>query len=286
MGKVILHMLSKVFLYCFVFIFLIPGINFSDSFAENKPNRIISLSPSLTEILFAINADQQVIAVDSYSNFPQNAPTTSLSAHEPNMEAIASLNPDLVVLSYDIGDLTSGLNTAGIATLLLKAPLEFDGIQQQIMILGESTGNSKEAGKLAIEMQNEMARLKLVREKKKPVRIYHEIDENYYSASSFSFIGSIYKMLNLINIADKADKARYGYPKLSPEFIIASNPELIVLPGKTENDLKKIMKRPGWKHIDAVKNDKFLRIDSDIASRWGPRVVDFAYSVVKFLEGQ
>lgn len=91
-------------------------------------------------------------------------------------------------------------------------------------------------------------------------------------------------MLNLTNIADEADKEGYGYPKLSPEYIISSNPDLIILPGKTSDHIVKMIKRPGWKHISAVKNNKFLRIESDIASRWGPRLTEFANSIVDFLE--
>jgi iron complex transport system substrate-binding protein len=91
-------------------------------------------------------------------------------------------------------------------------------------------------------------------------------------------------MLNLTNIADTADKGGHGYPKLSPEYIISSNPDLIILPGKKSSHIEKIIQRPGWKHISAVKNNKFFQVESDIASRWGPRVPEFANSIVDFLE--
>ena len=89
------------------------------SIPDSRPNKIVSISPSLTEILFAIGAGSSIVAVDSFSNYPRGAPITDLSAYEPNMEAIASYNPDLVVLSYDVGNLVKGLNTIGVRTVLL-----------------------------------------------------------------------------------------------------------------------------------------------------------------------
>lgn len=284
MVKFILRALLPILQHFFLLISICLGINAPNALAENKPSKIISLSPSLTEILFAIGAAPQVIAVDSQSNFPRNVPRTRLSAYEPNLEAIASFKPDLVVLSYDISDAVKGLNLVGIDTLLLPTPKDFNEILKQILVLGESTGNIEKANKLIIYMKKKMRRLTAVREKRRTMKIYHEIDENYYSASSFSFIGSIYQMLNLTNIADNADKGGYGYPKLSPEYIISSNPDVIILPGKNSGYIGKIMKRPGWKHISAVRNKKFLRVEPDIASRWGPRVPEFANSIVGFLE--
>ena len=270
-------------------IFLILFLNsvaFSTSaFGDSRPERIISISPSLTEILFAIGAGAQVVAVDNYSNYPPEAPTTSLSAYEPNMEAISAFDPDLVVLSYDIGDLVKGLNTVGIETMLLPAAVDFEGIIFRVEELGKRTGNAENAIKVAGKMKTEMEELIDSRKGGKPLRVYHEIDENYYSASSNSFIGSIYGLLNLVNIADKADKEGYGYPKLSPEYILSENPEIIILPGKDLEYINKIKTRPGWSAIDAVVEENFLLLDPDIGSRWGPRIIDFAKSVVKQTEG-
>ncbi len=254
---------------------------FTSALANSKPERIVSISPSLTEILFAIGAGSQVIAVDSYSNYPPEAPITSLSALEPNMEAIAAFNPDLVVLSYDVGDLVKGLNKIGIETMLLPAATDFEDILMQVKNLGKRTGNIEQADGLAAEMKSDMENLMYTTQSKGSLRIYHEIDENFYSPSSSSFIGSIYQLLNFTNIADQADKDGYGYPKLSPEYILSSNPSMIVLPGKDQDYLNKLKSRPGWSAIDAVKEDRFLILDEDIGSRWGPRIIDFAKAIVK-----
>ncbi|MEE2774280.1 MAG: ABC transporter substrate-binding protein [Pseudomonadota bacterium] len=248
--------------------------------ANNRPERIVSISPSLTEILFAIGAGQQVVAVDNISNYPPDAPTSPLSAMEPNMEAIATFEPDLVVLSYDIGGLVKGLNTIGINTILLPAALNFEEILNQIIELGQVTGNLDQARELVEEMNTEMTSLISMRKSKVRMSVYHEIDENYYSPSTNSFIGSIYRLLNLHNIADQADKDGVGYPKLSPEYILSSNPGMIILPGKTPEYVAKLKNRPGWSAIDAVKQERFLIIDPDIGSRWGPRIVAFAKAVV------
>ena len=261
-----------------IIIFPTLGTNAS---TDTKPKKILSMSPSLTEILFAVGAGSQIIAVDDKSTYPPEAPVTSLSSFEPNMEAIASYKPDLVVLSYDIGDLIKGLNTIGIETMLLPAPVNFEGILQQIRNVGKQTGNIEQSNQLTNEMTSQMKDLITSIEGERQIKIYHEIDENYYSASSQSFIGNIYKLLNFINIADQANSDSNGYPKLSPEYILLSNPDIIILPGKDSNYIEKLKKRPGWLAMDAVKKDRLLIIDADIGSRWGPRIIDFAKEIVK-----
>ena len=255
----------------------------TNGFTDTKPLRIVSISPSLTEILFAIGAGTQVVAVDSYSNYPKEAPITLLSSLQPSIEAIATFEPDLVLLSYDIGDLVKGLNTVGIETMLMPAPVEFEEILLQIKNIGRRTGNFEESNKLVNKMKIEMKNLIELMKTKSQIKIYHEIDENYYTASSNSFIGSIYKLLGVTNIADQADKDGNGYPKLSPEYILLSNPDVIILQGKDSNYIDKLKKRPGWLSINAVKKDRLLIIDPDIGSRWGPRIIDFAKVIVRQL---
>ena len=119
--------------------------------------RIISLSPTATEILFAIGAGEQVVAVDDQSNFPSNAPVTDLSGYTPNVEAIAAYDPDLVVTSYDPGDLVDGLNVLGIKPLIQSAAMTLEDTYSQIIELGELTGHSKEAEKLNKEIQSSVS---------------------------------------------------------------------------------------------------------------------------------
>ncbi len=264
-----------------VFVLLINSIFLKASFSETLPKRIVSLSPSLTEILFSIGAGPQVIAVDTYSNYPPEAPTTRLSSMEPNLEAISKYNPDLVLLSYDIGNVVEALKKVGINTILLPAAKNFEDILVQIRYLGKKTGNEEKSNLIAEKLKIEMESLISKRKKEKRLRVYHELDENYYSASINSFIGNIYYLLNFENIADIADKESLGYPKLSPEHILFSNPEIIILTNRNKEYINDVKKRPGWSTLDAIKQNNFIILSPDIGSRWGPRIVEFAKEVVK-----
>ena len=263
-------------------IFLLVILASAHEINGSSPKRIISLSPSITEILFEIGSGNKVIAVDNLSNYPNEAPITDISAYDPNVEAISLLNPDLVILSYNIKNLKAALKKIGIETIYLPAPLNFEDILDQIDYLGLQTGNEDKAKKLISKMKNRMKTLQKLRENEKATKIYHEIDPNYYSPSKFSFIGDIYQKLNYKNVADKADISNLGYPKLSPELIISENPDLIVLPGKDNKYVEKIKLRPGWSYIEAVKKNNFLLTNNDIASRWGPRIINFASILVEY----
>lgn len=263
-------------------IFLLVILASAHEINGSSPKRIISLSPSITEILFEIGSGNQVIAVDNLSNYPNEAPITDISAYDPNVEAISLLNPDLVILSYNIKNLKAALKKIGIETIYLPAPLNFEDILDQIDYLGLQTGNEDKAKKLISKMKNRMKTLQKLRENETATKIYHEIDPNYYSPSKFSFIGDIYQKLNYKNVADKADISNLGYPKLSPELIISENPDLIVLPGKDNKYVEKVKLRPGWGYIEAVKKNNFLLTNNDIASRWGPRILNFASILVEY----
>ncbi len=263
-------------------IFLLVILASAHEINGSSPKRIISLSPSITEILFEIGSGNQVIAVDNLSNYPNEAPISDISAYDPNVEAISLLNPDLVILSYNIKNLKNALKKIGIETIYLPAPLNFEDILEQIDYLGLQTGNEDKAKKLISKMKNRMKTLQKLRENEKATKIYHEIDPNYYSPSKFSFIGDIYQKLNFKNVANKADISNLGYPKLSPELIISENPDLIVLPGKDNKYVEKVKLRPGWDYIEAVKKNNFLLTNNDIASRWGPRILNFASILVEY----
>ena len=235
--------------------------------------RIISLSPTATEILFAIGAGEQVVAVDDQSNFPSNAPVTDLSGYTPNVEAIAAYDPDLVVTSYDPGDLVDGLNVLGIKPLIQSAAMTLEDTYSQIIELGDLTGHSKEAEKLNKEIQSSVSS---VTPSGNGLTYYHEVDNTLYSTTSKTFLGQLYDLLGLVNIADPADEDGFGWPQLSSEFIVDTDPDLIFL---ADADLgespQTVSSRPGWSSMQAVTEGRIIVLDTGIASRWGPRVVDF-----------
>jgi iron complex transport system substrate-binding protein len=248
------------------------------------PHRIISLSPSSTESLFAIGAGAQVVAVDDQSDYPKRAPRTTLSGFTPNVEAIAGYRPDLVVLSGDEGGVIEGLHRLGIRVLLQAAPKNLAGAYAEIRQLGAVTGHPKTAKRLVRRMKAQIART-LKSSRKPRESVYHELTPDYYSATSKTFIGRIYKLFGLRNIADAADSTSSEYPQLSGEYVISANPSLIVLAdsrccGQTPSS---VAARPGWSGLAAVRRNAVVAIDDSIASRWGPRIVNFVSAVGKAL---
>ncbi|HET7466878.1 MAG TPA: ABC transporter substrate-binding protein [Candidatus Dormibacteraeota bacterium] len=247
-----------------------------------EPHRIVSLSPTATEMLFAIDAGPQVVAVDDQSNFPANAPMTKLSGFQPNVEAIVAYKPDLVVAADDTGGIVHALGQLSIATLIEPAAHNLEDSYAQIDQLGAATGHVPEAQALVKKMRAEIAKAtSLVAKPSRPLKVYHELDDTYYSATSKTFIGQVYQLLGLTNIADGATGAAADYPQLSSEYIVSSNPDLIVLADTKccRQDVSSVGARPGWSGIAAVKSGQVIGVDDDIASRWGPRVVDFLITV-------
>jgi iron complex transport system substrate-binding protein len=252
--------------------------------AAATPHRIVSLSPTGTESLFAIGAGKQVVAVDDQSDFPKRAPKTSLSGYTPNVEAIAGYRPDLVVLSGDANGVVGGLRKIGIRVLLQPAATNLAGAYAQIAQLGAITGHKRGSAALVARMKRAISQtVKLV--PKRSMSVYHELDPTYFSATSKTFIGRIYKLFGLRNIADAADSSGSGYPQLSGEYILSSNPSLIVLADTRccGQSATAVAARPGWNGLSAVRNHRVVGIDDSIASRWGPRIVSFVQAVGKVL---
>lgn len=263
-------------------------VTVGDVTIEARPERIVSLSPAATEILFAIGAGDQVVAVDDQSNFPGDAPVTDLSGYQPNVEAIATYEPDLVVFANDLNDLAAGLAATGIPGLLQPAAMTLDDTYAQIEQLGRATGRTREAADLVADMRTEIEVLSasLPSFEERPT-YYHELDDTYYTVTSTTFIGQIYALLGLENIADPADTEGTGYPQLSAEAIIAADPDLIFLADTKccGQNASTVAKRPGWDKITAVRTGNVIELDDDVASRWGPRVVDLLRAAAAAVEG-
>jgi cobalamin transport system substrate-binding protein len=248
------------------------------------PHRIISLSPTATESLFAIGAGKQVVAVDNQSDFPKKAPRTSLSGFTPNVEAIAGYNPDLVVVQYDSGGVVEALRKLNLRVLVQPSAKNLAVAYAQIRQLGSITGHTKAASALVTHMRGAIAKA-IKTTPRRNVRVYHELSPDYYSATSKTFIGGIYKLFGLRNIADAADSSASGYPQLSAEYILGANPGLIVLADTRccGQSVASVSGRAGWSNIAAVRTHSVVAIDDSIASRWGPRVVQFVQAVAKVL---
>jgi iron complex transport system substrate-binding protein len=237
-----------------------------------QPTRIVSLSATATEDLFAIGAGPQVVAVDSTSDYPKNAPITKLSAYTPNAEAIAAYKPDLVIASYDAHGLVAALGKLKIPVILQGTAASLTDAYAQITQLGTATGKTAGAAALVARMKSQIASIVAsVPKPAKPLTVYDELGTDYYSVTSNTFIGQLFTLLGLKDIADAADKTHSGYPQLSAEYIVAANPDLIVLSdticcGQTA---AKVKARPGWSTIHALSDGGIIPMSDDIASRWG-----------------
>jgi iron complex transport system substrate-binding protein len=245
-----------------------------------KPIKIISLSPSATEILYAVGAGSQILAVDNLSNYPAGTPISEISAFEPNVEAILAKKPDLVLLSIDSAkapQIRNALVKLGIPVLMEKAPATLKDVYAENTLLARVTDRQAGAVKLNASMAKSIKEILAKAKKSSKIRIFHELDDTYYSVTSNTFIGKVYKDFGAVNIADAAAGAdNSGYPQLSAEYLLKSDPQVIFLAdaqyGVTADS---VSKRAGWSQISAVKNKKIVELPADVPSRWGPRLVDF-----------
>ena len=260
-----------------------------DTVIDARPEAIISLSPTATEMLFAIGAGDQVVAVDEFSDYPPEAPTTDLSGYDPNLEAIVARQPDLVVVSGDANDLLAGLASVHVPTLVLPAAAVLDDTYAQIELLGNATGHGADASALVDGMRSDIADLTgQVPSPAVPLTYYHELDDTLYTVTSKTFIGQIYALAGLENVADPADAdgSAAGYPQLSPEYLVDADPDIVFLADTKccAQDSGTFARRPGFDTITAVRTGNVVELDDDIASRWGPRVVDFLRAIVHATE--
>mgnify|MGYP001165082503 CR=1 FL=1 len=263
-----------------------PGVDLGDDLSGAAPTRIVSLSPSGTEMLFAIGAGDQVVAVDTYSYFPEGTPVTDLSGWEPNVEAIIGYEPDLVLMSYDPGDVVAGLEAAGVKAVVQPAAVVVADTYTQMLELGDLTGRSAQAAQVVAEIQIEMNALadEAATAGAAGLTYYHELDDTLFSITSSTFIGEIYAMAGLVNVADAADPdgTAYGYPQLSAEFLVDAGPDFVFLADVEccAQTADVVAVRAGWQTIPAIVEGRIVELPADIPSRWGPRIVDFLRVVV------
>jgi iron complex transport system substrate-binding protein len=253
---------------------------------DKRPEKIVSLSPSATEMLFAIGAGSQVTAADDNSNYPPEAPKSELSGFQPNAEAIAAKSPDLVVLSNDTNKVVDQLTTLKIPVYLAASAVTLDDTYQQLNDLGALTGHVVEAASTVQRMKDDIAKLvKDVPQRATKLTYYYELDPTLYSVTSKTFIGALFAQAGLENVADAADAdgKKGGYPQLSAEALVKSDPDLIFLADTKccKQSLETVKARTGWANITAVKTGNVIGLDDDIASRWGPRVVDLVRAITE-----
>lgn len=258
---------------------------------KSRPARIVSLSPTLTEDLYAVGAGKQVVAVDQDSNYPAGVPKTSLSGLTPNVEAIARYDPGLVVASQNSGGLVSGMTKLGIPVLIEPAVGTLDGAYAQIEQIGQATGHAAQAAQVVAGMKQQIAAdVSKAGAAHRGATYYWELSASpFYSAASNTFIGQVVGLFGLKNIADAASKpADGGYPQLSQEYIVKARPQIIFLadnePADGGQSPAVVAKRPGWSGIPAVRDHEIIGLNDDVASRWGPRLPQLVGQIATAVE--
>ncbi|MGH9097814.1 MAG: ABC transporter substrate-binding protein [Acidimicrobiales bacterium] len=257
----------------------------------HRPTAIVSLTATGTEMLYAIGAGSQVKAVDKDSDYPAGAPMTSLDGNSPNVEAIVNYTPDLVVVSEDPAGFQQQLNALGIPVLEDPAASTLAQSYQQYVQLGQATGHPAGAQTEVAHVKAQIAQVVAATPKlTSPESYYYELDQTYFTATSSTFIGNVFSLLGLKNIADTSADATSsgGYPQLNAEYILKANPTYIFLADTIccAQNAATLAARPGWSTLSAVTNHRIVLLNDDIASRWGPRVVTLLKDVATTVEAQ
>jgi len=268
------------------------------------PDRIISLAPSCTEILFAIDAGDKVVAVTDYCNYPYDFAAwiaagnmTSVGGfQDPNVEVIASLNPDLILATGGIqAEIVESLRDLGYKVLVLD-PTNIDGVLQNIELVGNATGKRAEATALVNDITSRIDAVanKVAGVESKP-KVYYEV---WFSAQSIWSVGAKGFETELIAKAGGVnifENDSLDHFQTDSEVIISKNPDIILLPVGMETlgvetpfwvSFDTVKARPAWDSISAVQNDKLYQIDGDAIQRAGPRMADMIETLAEIFHSE
>ena len=240
----------------------------SNQMQENNEMKIISLSTTHTEIIQSLGAENTLIGVDAFSEV--DFPVEIIDAYTVTAEELVPLNPDIVIIAFDFNGIVEGLKAQEIDYVLLPPAKNLDDVYAQISAIGDIVNKKNEASSTIRDMKLEINRI-INNSNYQDVNVYHEIGYSYgiYSVNSESLIGEIYNLLGVTNIANsEEDPYGSGYPALSEEMVIESNPDFIVV-GHSDYLNKDLSIRGGWSDISAVQNSRVFFVDDTLASNWG-----------------
>ena len=240
----------------------------SNQTQENDEIKIISLSTTHTEIIQSLGAENTLVGVDAFSEV--DFPVEVIDAYTVTAEELVPLNPDVVIIAFDFNGIVEGLEAEEINYVLLHPARKLDDVYAQIANIGEMVNKKSEASSTIRDMKLEINRI-INNSNYQDITVYHEIGYSYgiYSVNSESLIGEIYNLLGVTNIANsEEDPYGSGYPALSEEMVIESNPDFIVV-GHSDYLNKDLSIRDGWGDISAVQNSRVFFLDDTLASNWG-----------------
>ena len=240
----------------------------SNQTQENNEMKIISLSTTHTEIIQSLEAENTLVGVDAFSEV--HFPVEIIDAYTVTAEELVPLNPDIVIIAFDFNGIVEGLKAQEINYVLLPPAKNLDDVYAQISTIGDIVNKKNEASSTIRDMKLEINRI-INNSNYQDVNVYHEIGYTYgiYSVNSESLIGEIYNLLGVTNIANsEEDPYGSGYPALSEEMVIESDPDFIVV-GHSDYLNKDLSIRDGWGDISAVQNSRVVFLDDTLASNWG-----------------
>ena len=250
---------------------------------SRTPQRIVSLLPSLTESVCALQQCGRLVGVDRYSNWPEQVlqlPKVG-GGLDPSIESIVALKPDLVLVSTS-SHATDRLQALGLKVVALEPKRQMDA-RRVMGVLGDILGVPAEQGAervwREIDAAVEAARQSLPA-RAKGVRVYFEVSRGPYAAGETSFLGEILKRLGARNVIP----ATMGpFPRLNPEFVVRAQPDIIMIGNRSMQDA---VSYPGWATLNAVKNQRvctFTIEESDVLVRPGPRMAEAARLMARCL---
>lgn len=240
-----------------------------------QPQRIVSLSSSNTEILFALGLADQVVGVDQYSNFPLQAKEKPQvgSFVKPDMEKVIALEPDLILATeIHLKTVLPELEKRGL-TVMIVNPKGVKSVLEGIRLVGQATGRRQEAETLAGGMADRIAAVEALWKGATPVRVFFELSPELHTAGPNSFVDDMIRLAGGSNVAAGAGKE---WPQMDQEALFLADPEVILLAdhgSQGGQSPEAVAGRPGWEQVTAVKNGRIFPVDPDLTNRPGPRVV-------------
>lgn len=276
---------NKILLFAAIF-FSFAFTNCTKKVAQNPnvkakqsiPQRIVSLSPASTEILFAVGAENQIVAVSDFSDYPpqaQNLPKVGgFDGKTLSLEKILSFNPDFVYLTNVMHNhLIPHFESLNIDYYLSDAN-SFEQVKNEILQIAKITGHPSNGENLVKEIDSAINKINSQNQLLQKPTVYWEVwNSPYMSVGNSSFINDLIKTAGGINIFQEIAQA---YPTVSEETIVAKNPQIIIIPQNSGITVESVKNRKGWSQIDAVKNDKIFIVDDNLLTRSGARIGESA----------
>ena len=258
---------------------------YTNSTESSTEQRVVSLSTTHTEIIQTLGGENLLVGIDSFSE--SELPIEKIDAFTVTADELVNLNPDLVIVAFDFNGIIDGLEALNLNYVLLPPARNFDEVYTQIMEIGNLINKSEESIDLVSEMENDVAEI-IENFSAQNVKVFHEIGYTYgiYTVNENSFIGEIYNLLGVDNIANfKEDPFGSGYPEFSEEEILMANPNLIIV-GHSDYLNKDLSTRVGWEVITAIQSGNLFFLDENLANNWGTNTVDLLNTLSEVTQSQ